>query len=281
MTAEASVRFSIIIPTYNSAKTLPRCLDSIVSQDYPIIEVCLIDGVSADDTLDIIKRYEAGYPFVHFRYLSERDAGIYDAMNKGIRLASGNWFYFLGSDDSLYHDQVLSAIAAKIKETGAGIVYGSVLMRGQNKWNLDNVVFDGEYTIEKFIDRNICHQAIFYNKTVIQRNGDFSLRYVTNADFDYNLRCYANTVFTYADLTIANFFVGGQSSHVEDHLFHRERGALLLKYFGSRIYTRSFIGARLYLQQAALSTASPLNLQGRIYCLFAYIKLKIQSMLRS
>jgi glycosyltransferase involved in cell wall biosynthesis len=279
MATEGHISFSVVIPTYNSAKTLTRCLDSIAGQDYPDIEVCLVDGISTDETLDIIRRYQVSYPIIQIRCISEADQGIYDAMNKGIQMAAGEWLYFLGSDDSLYDKGVLSAVAAKIAASGAEIVYGSVLMRGQNKWNLDNVVFDGEYTIEKFIDRNICHQAIFYKKTVIERNGDFSLRYITNADFDYNLRCYANTVFTYTDLIIANFFVGGQSSHTEDHLFHQERGALLLKYFGNRVFTRSFINARLYLQQGALSSASPLKLTGRIRCLMAYTKLKIQSML--
>ncbi|WP_439697073.1 glycosyltransferase family 2 protein [Mucilaginibacter sp. AW1-7] len=274
--ASNNIRFSVIIPTYNSGRTLKRCLDSIVSQRYDRFEILLIDGASTDDTLGIITDYRQRYPFIHYR--SGPDRGIYDAMNKGIDIAAGDWLYFLGSDDTLYNDGVLAAVAGKIDEGQGEVIYGSVVMRGQNKWNLDNVVFDGEYTMPKFIDRNICHQAIFYKATLVKTAGYFSLEYITNADFDYNLRCYARSAFVYADLIIANFHVGGQSSHTEDHLFHRDRGALLTRYFGSRIYSPSFTGARLYLKRAALAPASPLGFPGRIYCLGAYLVLKIRSM---
>lgn len=270
--------FSIVIPTYNSAKTLVRCLDSIVGQDYTNFEICFVDGVSTDDTLSIIAAYQLTHPCIKF--ISEPDKGIYDAMNKGINMATGQWLYFLGSDDTLYSNKVLSAIAAKISTSvNAKVIYGSVIMRGQNQWNLDNVVYDGEYTIEKFIDRNICHQAMFYNHSFLKTIGGFNLKYVTDADFDLNLRCYARAKFDFIDLIIANFFVGGASTTIEDHQFHKDRGALLMKYFGGRIFTISFINARLYIQQAALTANSPLNIFGRFYCLSAYIKLKLQAML--
>lgn len=270
---EEQIKISVIIPTFNSAKTLERCLNSIVEQDYNCSEVVLIDGVSTDNTLSIIKRFQLDYPFIKF--LSEPDKGIYDAMNKGIDAASGDWIYFLGSDDTLYERDVLSKIAAFLKTAKAEVIYGNVVMRGQNKWNLDNVVFDGEYTMEKFIDRNICHQAILYSRQVIERNGKFSLRYVTNADFDYNLRCFANSAFQYVDLIIANFYVGGQSSHTDDELFHNDRGALLYRYFGGSLFTKDFLQARLYIRRAALSPTSPLNAVQRIFCLLAYTTLKL------
>jgi len=271
----ADIKFSIIIPTFNSGKTLERCFDSIAAQSYQNLEVICVDGCSADDTLEIIADYSSR---VNIKYSSESDQGIYDAMNKGLTMASGNWLYFLGSDDTFFSDEVLTDIAKNIETTNAEVVYGNVIMRGQNQWNLHNVVFDGLYTIEKFIDRNICHQAIFYKHTVFQKNGNFDLTYPTNADFDFNMRCYANTTFVYADVIVANFYVGGQSTQHDDERFHQHRGALMLKYFGRRIFTRSFINARLYLHRAALSKSSPLSLPQRIYCLLAYAKLKIQSL---
>ncbi len=275
----SDIKFSIIIPAFNSALTLQRCLDSIISQDYSNIDLCIIDGGSTDDTLPIISDYQLRHSCI--RYVSEKDQGIYDAMNKGIALAKGDWLYFMGSDDTLYNNNVLPAVAEKIRQSNAEVVYGSVMMRGDNKWNLNNIIFDGEYNFEKFIERNICHQAIFYKRDLVQKVGYFNLKYVTNADFDFNLRCFARAHFTYIDLIIANFFVGGQSSVTEDYIFHKDRGALLMKHFGSRIYTKPFLNARLYLQQAAWSASSPLNLFGRAYCLLAYIKLKAQSMLAS
>lgn len=198
-------------------------------------------------------------------------------MNKGITLSNGKWLYFLGSDDTFYNDNILSELAEDIETHQHEVVYGNVVMRGENQWNLNNVVFDGEYTIEKFIDRNICHQAMFFKRSVFEKYGNFDLQYVTNADFDFNLRCYANTYFHYKAIIIANFYTGGQSTMVEDYLFHQNRGALLFKYFGKRIFGSSFLNARLYIQQAALAKTSPLGIINRLYCLFAYAKLKVHS----
>jgi glycosyltransferase involved in cell wall biosynthesis len=277
MNENSNLQFSIIIPTHNSCGTLRSCLESIIFQNYPNFEIWFIDAVSSDSTLDIIVEYQQKHKNIN--YISEPDKGIYDAMNKGINLAKGEWLYFLGSDDTLYDKNVLSEIAKKVCSDGPEIIYGSVMMRGQNQWNLDNVVFDGEYNTAKFIDRNICHQAIFYNKSIFKKNGCFNLKYITSADFDFNLKCYANTQFAYINLIIANFFVGGHSTTVEDKEFYKDRGALLMKYFGTKIFTTAFINARLYIQQAALSAASPLNFFERGLCLLAYLKLKAQAML--
>jgi len=276
LTDTGGILFSIIIPTYNAASTLQNCLQSVLDQTFTAFEVLLIDGCSTDDTMSIIKRYQDRYAGV--RCISEPDKGIYDAMNKGIGLAKAKWLYFLGSDDTLSGNQVLAGVAEYAQMHRQGVLYGSVIMRGQNQWNLDNVVFDGEYTTEKFIDRNICHQAMFYHRDVFERNGEFNLRYITSADFDFNMRCYANTPFFFIDLIIANFFVGGHSTHITDHAFYDDRGALLYRYFGSRIFSKEFVNARLYLQQAAFSKRSPLNLFQRLYCALAYAKLKLQAM---
>ncbi|WP_316806887.1 glycosyltransferase family 2 protein [Pedobacter agri] len=272
--------FSIIIPTYNSSKTIVRCLDSIIKQNFTSYEVWFIDGNSSDDTLTILTDYKQEYPFINL--ICEKDEGIYDAMNKGINLSKGEWLYFLGSDDTLFNESVLNNIAKTINASkDKEVVYGNVMMRGENQWNLNNVVFDGEYSIEKFIDRNICHQAMFFKRSVFKKNGNFSLKYVTNADFDFNMRCYSNSLFLYTDVIVANFYVGGQSTLVEDKVFHQHRGALLYRYFGRRIFGSSFINARLYVQQAALSKTSSLSGFPRLICLLAYSKLKIHSMLIS
>ncbi|PTR01283.1 glycosyltransferase involved in cell wall biosynthesis [Mucilaginibacter yixingensis] len=273
---ESSPLISVIIPVFNAKAVIKNCLQSIISQTYKSFDVWFIDGASNDGTLDIIQAYIKEYDYIHL--VSEPDHGIYDAMNKGIALSKGNWRYFLGSDDTFFNDHALANIALNIESTNAEVVYGNVIMRGKNQWNLDNVVFDGLYTLEKLIDRNICHQAIFYKDTVFQKNGNFDLTYPTSADFDFNMRCYANATFEYADVIVANFFVGGQSTQHNDERFHQHRGALMMKYFGRRIFTRPFINSRLYLQRAALSKNSPLNLWQRMYCLLACVKLKIQSL---
>ncbi len=96
---------SIIIPTYNSAKTLSKCLDSLVNQTFQNFEVIILDGKSSDDTVSISLRYTD--IFKNIRLISERDKGIYHAMNKGIEMAKGEWLYFLGSDDYILENSTL------------------------------------------------------------------------------------------------------------------------------------------------------------------------------
>lgn len=268
--------FSIIIPTYNSGRTLSACLNSIFCQTCPDYDIWIIDGVSTDDTLQIAKKYSDEYKALHI--LSEPDLGIYDAMNKGIISSRGNWLYFLGSDDTLYDDHVLQGVSRVIGTSPADVIYGNVVMRGENRWNLNNKVFNGEYDLPKLIIDNICHQAIFYNRSVFQRYGYYDLKYITSADYDFNLRSYAYVSFEYTPLIIANFFVGGHSTHVADTAIDDDRGALLLKYYGKRIFSRPFISTRLYIQRAAFSRKSPLSVQKRLYCLLAYLKLKVYAM---
>ena len=268
---------SIIIPTFNSHNTLERCLKSIVEQDYNNFEIWLIDAVSTDGTLLILEKYKEQYSFIHF--ITEHDKGIYDAMNKGVNLCAGEWIYFLGSDDTLYDNNVLSSVINKIKTCDDKVIYGNVIMRGQNQWNLDGVVFAGEYNLERILNMTICHQALFYSKIVFEKYGNFDLKYNVDSDYDFNLRCYANTSFSYLDIIVANFFVGGHSTNTKELAFHKNRGAILLKYFKTRIYQKPFMNSRLYLRRAALSLNSPLNIGGRLFCLFAYIKLKIQSLI--
>lgn len=270
-----NILISIIIPTYNAAHTLDNCLKSVIAQHYSNFEILIIDGVSTDDTLSLIQMYATSYPFISF--VSEPDGGIYDAMNKGINLCLGKWIYFIGSDDTLYNNDVLSSIVAKIEKTNADVIYGNVIMRGENQWNLNNAIFNGEYDLEKLLDMTINHQAIFYNKAVFKKYGLYDLKYKTNADYDFNLRCYASKPFQYVNIIVANFFVGGQSTNFPDYEFQKHRGRLFYKYYGKRIFNASFIKSRLYLRRAAFLQSSQLNIWARFLCLTAYIKLKLQS----
>jgi glycosyltransferase involved in cell wall biosynthesis len=273
------MKISVIIPTCNAEATLERCLQSIISQDYKDFEVWLMDGASTDTTMEIIRVYAAKHAFIKF--ISAPDKGIYDAMNKGINLCSGDWIYFLGSDDTFYQSDVLSAIARELINCACNVLYGNVIMRGQNQWNLDNVVFNGEYDLEKMISTNINHQAIFYHKSVFQRHGNYNLEYTAAADHDFNLRCYAGEPFKYVELIIANFFLGGHSTITKDNKFMNDFSSNLYRYFKTRIFTKAFLSSRLYIRRGALSPTSTLSLNGRLICLLAYAKLKVQSVFLS
>ena len=116
-------KVSIIIVTYNASNTLQRCLDSVFKQEYPNLELVIIDGESNDNTVEIIK---ANKEKIHF-WTSEKDEGIYDAMNKGLEKITGEWVYFLGADDQLLDGFSSLSFELKLKDT---IYYGSVLKEG-------------------------------------------------------------------------------------------------------------------------------------------------------
>src|SRR5258708_1387752 len=106
--------FSIIIPTHNSAKKLSPCLESIISQSFQNFEIIIVDGASSDDTFSVVNHYREANS--NIRWFSEKDRGIYDAMNKGTSVAQGEWIYFLGSDDRLYENDTLRKVSMSIEQ---------------------------------------------------------------------------------------------------------------------------------------------------------------------
>ena len=206
---------TLIIPTYNSEKTLSNALESIASQTFKNVEVIIIDGNSADNTLVIADSFKEKIKILTI--VSEKDEGIYDAMNKGIEKACGSWLYFMGSDDLLYDSQVLKNITKTLLATTAKVVYGNVKIIGDTGWAKDGEIYAGEFTPQKLLNQNICHQAIFYEKEFIKNEiGFFNLKYKKSSDWDFNLRCWAKTPFQFVDMLISNFTAGGFSSHSND-----------------------------------------------------------------
>lgn len=206
---------TIIIATFNSSRTLQRTLDSVLSQDWQGWEVLVVDGGSGDNTVEIIEENERRDDRI--RYVSEQDNGVYDAMNKGIGLARGEWVYFLGSDDWLLNRQVLHSVFSESEIRDFNFVYGNVISASYEG------VYDGEFTFEKLLSRNISHQAIFYKRGLFDRIGNYNLRYRAHADWDLNLRCFADSriLVKYVNVVVAEFGAFGISAQ-HDVPFLRE-----------------------------------------------------------
>ncbi len=204
------VFLSVIIPTYNSELTIERCLNSLICQTHQNFEICIVDAASSDSTIEKIDRFRS--KFKNIRILSELDRGTYDAMNKGIDLAKGKWIYFLGSDDEIHDKNVFADIFKVDPHKNCGIVYGNVRIEGDTPWAKDGQIYDGEFPIEQLLDRNICHQAIFYRAKMFKKLGKYNLRYPICADWDLNIRFFTMTKPRYLNRTIANFHSGGISS---------------------------------------------------------------------
>lgn len=213
--------FSIIIPCFNSAFSIGKAINSIIKQHFSDFEILIIDGVSGDDTVNVVN----GFQDNRIKIYSEADLGIYDAMNKGLKLAKGQWLYFLGSDDYLYDKFVLADIFNFIVLNHCRVLYGDVKVSGKNGWAIDGEIYGGEFDFNKFYKNNICHQSIFYNREfIIKHQFNFDLRFPVSADWDFNFKCWQKTRFLYVSRIVAVFQAGGLSSNKDIvEPFHFER----------------------------------------------------------
>lgn len=216
-------KISIIIVTYNVADTLQACLDSIYRQQYPALEVVVIDGQSTDDTVNILQQNTNSIAY----WKSEKDDGIYDAMNKGTKHATGDWIYFLGADDVLFDD--FTQLAYELKDSRL-IYYGRVMTLG------GPTIPVNEYGFAKY---GLCHQAMIYPRTVFDKY-HFNTRYKISADYALNMALYnsGEYSFEFRDHLVANFNQTGVSSTSIDHIFEKDRGGLVRKHFGNKIWLR-------------------------------------------
>ncbi len=221
---------SVILVTYNAERFLQRCLDSIYSQHYPHIEIIVMDGGSTDRTTAILYENTDNIAF----WKSEKDSGIYEAMNKALDHAQGQWIYFIGADDVL--TPAFSQIAEALTDPYA-IYYGSVLKAGQK--------YLGQMPPYKQAKTGINHQAIIYPAGIFSRRR-YDTRYRISADHVFNMQCHSDDryYFTFRDFDIAVFNDTGISSLQKDRVFEKEKAGLILKHFGPGIYLR-FLFKRL------------------------------------
>lgn len=233
MTADRPT-FSVILPTFRAADKLPASLDSVLRRQPPVAEVIVVDGASADGTDDVIETYRREFPN-RISYKSEKDQGVYDAMNKGIRLASGRYLYFLGAGDVL-RDGVLGAVADALPPNDRALVYGDV-MWGEN-------FYGGAFTKARLRFNNVCHQAIFYGREVFDLVGDYNLKYKTQADQELNYRCFGNrhVLKKHLPLLVADYEGGGMSEQNVDQPFVEDRPALIRRHLGLGLSVRTRLG---------------------------------------
>ena len=237
---------SIIIPTFDSAGTIKQALTSIVEQTYEHKEVWIIDGKSSDNTIEIVKSYSDRFPFIH--YVSEKDNGIYDAMNKGIGLSKGDWLYFLGSDDKFYNNEILSKIFTNSELTDNDVIYGKV---NSSRWNGP---YGKEFQLQTFYRENICHQAIFLKRRVFSITGNFDTGYRAHADWDHNIKWFSSKRLkkVFISEVIAEYSDGGFSSK-GDMVFAFEKELKYWFYFRKQTgFKEKVAWLRLLVQAARL-----------------------------
>lgn len=222
-------KISVITPTLNAGKSIQTALLSVVNQTYQNIEHIIIDNASTDNTLSLIRKHQQSHK--NIRLLTEKDKGIYEAINKGLDICTGDWIYFMGADDWLYDENVFKTLYEQGLFQEEQIIYGNVIIKGDAPWAKDNSVYDGAFTLEKLFKWNICHQSIFYPKSIIKQIGYYNTHYKITSDWDYNMRCWAKYKFKYVDAVIANFKTGGKSSLGGDRSLYLDFPDNVIKYF--------------------------------------------------
>lgn len=186
------IKITIITVSFNSQKTIARTIESVVGQSYDNIEYCIVDGNSSDGTVDIIKRYYALFPDI-IKYVSEPDEGIYDAMNKGIRMSSGEIVGIVNSDDWLEKDAIQFVYdSVATNDFSMDCIYtGGIMFHGKHK---DIAMMPNLLEMKKksrmYYMGGIKHPATFVPRRIYNSFGLYNAEMKISADTDFILRCY-------------------------------------------------------------------------------------------
>lgn len=221
-------KISIVTINFNNQEGLEKTMQSVFKQTFPEYEYIIIDGGSTDGSKDLI---EANQSKINF-WVSEPDKGIYNAMNKGINKAKGDYLLFLNSGDTLFNTNVLQDISKKI--TGdIDIFYGNVNVvdnNGNNKLRIS----PENLTFRFLLDSTINHQAMFTRRTLFDEVFYYNERYSMVSDWEFLICaiCKFNKTYKYLNMTIANYDLNGISSKPDNKkLLRKERQDILEKYF--------------------------------------------------
>lgn len=208
------MKVSIITATYNSAASVESSLDSVFSQNHADIECIIIDGASTDDTLSIIAAFQKKH--TNIKVISEADQGIYDALNKGVKIATGDLIGFVHSDDMLASPYIISELVMVLKKNQASGIYGD--LQYVSKLDTSKVI---RYWKSGIFSKSLLkkgwmppHPALFLKKEVYQKYGNFNLNYKIAADYDFMLRVLKDIDFTisYFPKVIVKMRIGGASN---------------------------------------------------------------------
>jgi glycosyltransferase involved in cell wall biosynthesis len=200
---------SLITVVYNGQELLADTLNSAIQQTYQNIELVIVDGGSTDRTVEIAKSFGSYTGTL----ISEKDKGIYDAMNKGVKVAKGEWIYFLNVGDRFYHNSVLEDLFSQDTE-GYDLIYGKV--QTINEPTGINYITGAKVGLKDFYRRfPVCHQATFTRKVAFEQIGLYDLRYKMVADHQWFVRFFKATPgkALFVDRIIAFYDIQGASYH--------------------------------------------------------------------
>ena len=203
----------------------------------PDYEVLIQDGCSTDDTIELIRQFQQSNFQMSIFLRQEKDTGVYDAMNKAMRQARGEWLYFLGSNDELYDSNVLNSMLGCSHAETHRLLYGNVMVVPEGFPAQDCYVSGGPSDLRALLRTNICHQAIFYRNVLIKEVGEYNTRYRISGDWDFNIRCWSKVPFKFVNVIVARFYLGGLSSSGQRDLsFEEELPVRLMEFLNLKLY---------------------------------------------
>lgn len=217
------MKVSIITSVYNNKSTIKDAIESVLSQTYHNIEYIVVDGASNDGTIDIINKYQDKIS----QYVSEKDKGIYDGLNKGVDLASGDVIAFLHSDDIYADENVIADIVKVFESTDTDSIYGDlVYVDKEDTSKIFRYWKSGEYTFKKLRNGWMPpHPTFFVKKEFYDKFGKFDLAFGIAADYDFMLRMLGKYKITtsYLPKVLYKMRVGGASNRSLKNIIQKSK----------------------------------------------------------
>jgi len=217
------VTVSVITAVYNARDTVSQALQSLFTQSYPAIESIVIDGASSDGTLQVLEALRPRLSVL----VSEPDMGIYDALNKGIRRASGDVVGFLHADDEYAHPRAIAHVAAAFEDSAVDAVYGNlVYVRRDDTSKVLRYWRAGSFS-SRALRRGWMppHPTFFVRREIYERLGDFDIQFRIAADYDSILRFLArgDVRVHYLDEVLVRMRLGGASNRSLSNILRKSR----------------------------------------------------------
>ena len=221
------MKISVVTVCYNAADTIEKTMLSVLNQTYHDIEYIIIDGGSTDGTVEIIRKYADRIAY----WVSEPDKGIYDAMNKGIKVATGEWINFMNAGDSFVNSNVLDRLMNFHKD--GLILYGNIIRIFQSYRRRATGIRTSEPKTIVFVSDTIHHQASLINSSLFLKYGYYSLDYKLMSDwlFYYETVVRHDVPVQYMDIDVAYFQMDGAST-IQCELYKKEKRNYLASRLG-------------------------------------------------
>ncbi len=224
---------SIITINYNEKDGLKRTIESVVNQTYVDFEYIIIDGDSSDGSKEIIDEYKNRIAYA----VSEPDSGIYNAMNKGILAAKGDYLLFMNSGDCFFKNDTLE-LATQLMDGTHGIYYGDLIYYNKKKQKFDNWVFPKTLTLGFFIEHSLPHQGSFIKKSLFDSISLYNenLKIASDWEFFIIAICVERVPYKHINMVISEYDFTGISSNPDNYeLVYAEKQQTFIKYFSMMI----------------------------------------------